>query len=654
VSEASALVLRSDALVFFKPAADENGTISDAITFKAWDRTDGSLNGSTGVDTRSSTAFSSSHDTAAITIKAVNDAPGIALLAAPQVTENASAVPFAGKIRIADVDGDAQTVTLTVEGGTVPVDTTDLALDFTAGDGTDDVTMTFKGSLGDVNEALDSLTFTPDLNSSGTASIQVATNDGNMGTNSDTLSFSVLKAPRVLSIVRTDGVGQDTNDASVSYTVTFSEAVTGVDSDDFKPITSIVTGASVTGVTPVMPDASNFSQVWTVTVATGTGDGEIRLDLADDDTIVNTAGVALVGDSTLNGGFEGQSYAIDRSAPLAPVISGISDDTGEVDGITSDTTLVISGTAEANAKVEVFQNGTSLGTVKADVNGSWSLDHTGTTLPQGSSTLTATATDAAGNESNPSEPFQLTVDTAGAQVLSILRQTPSEEATNADTLVYRVTFDEAVLGVTADDFAVSGGSTATVSSVTPVDGSGGTAYDVTVTGGDLAGFNGTVGLEFVSTQNITDVAANALASPIPTAGNESYSLDNTPPAAPTFGIVAGNDIINADEKTSGVILMGTTEAGTTVTLKIGGMDRVATVDTDTGTTWSYTLQEADYTAMAEGAETITVTARDAAGNTSQATRDITVDTVAPSAPTFTPTDDATGVPVGGGPGAHLW
>ncbi len=55
---------------------------------------------------------------------------------------------------------------------------------------------------------------------------------------------------------------------------------------------------------------------------------------------------------------------------------------------------------------------------------------------------------------------------------------------------------------------------------------------------------------------------------------------------------------------------------------------------DTGT-WSYSLTADDVTAMGEGDESITITATDAAGNTSATTtKAISVDTVAPTAPTI--------------------
>jgi hypothetical protein len=54
-------------------------------------------------------------------------------------------------------------------------------------------------------------------------------------------------------------------------------------------------------------------------------------------------------------------------------------------------------------------------------------------------------------------------------------------------------------------------------------------YDVTVSGGDLANFNGTVGLNLSASQNITDLTGNALPAGEPTT-DETYTVDNTAPA----------------------------------------------------------------------------------------------------------------------------
>jgi len=78
VSNTSARLLAADAntRVYFQPNADFNGTVSDAITFRAWDRTSGS-NGGTGNASANggNTPFSTTSDTATITVNGVNDAP---------------------------------------------------------------------------------------------------------------------------------------------------------------------------------------------------------------------------------------------------------------------------------------------------------------------------------------------------------------------------------------------------------------------------------------------------------------------------------------------------------------------------------------------------------------------------------------------------
>ncbi|OHC66263.1 MAG: hypothetical protein A2040_09215 [Rhodocyclales bacterium GWA2_65_19] len=94
----------------------------------------------------------------------------------------------------------------------------------------------------------------------------------------------------------------------------------------------------------------------------------------------------------------------------------------------------------------------------------------------------------------------------------------------------------------------------------------------------------------------------------------------------TINAVATDDIINAAEQTAAIT--GTCEAGATVALTIGSNTRAATVS---GTSWSYTLTAEDITAMGQGAETLSATQTDAAGNVSAAaTRGISVDTAVPS------------------------
>lgn len=78
VSAASALLLAADAntRIAFAPLSNLAGTDTDAITFKAWDRTSGG-NGANGVDTTTGSAYSAATDMASIAITSVNDAPTI-------------------------------------------------------------------------------------------------------------------------------------------------------------------------------------------------------------------------------------------------------------------------------------------------------------------------------------------------------------------------------------------------------------------------------------------------------------------------------------------------------------------------------------------------------------------------------------------------
>lgn len=98
-----------------------------------------------------------------------------------------------------------------------------------------------------------------------------------------------------------------TNLASVDFTVTFSETVSGVDATDFTLNITGVTGTSITGV-------SGSGATYTVTVNTGSGNGTIRLDVVDDDTILDTAG------NPLSGGYTGgETYTITKEFTLTIV-----------------------------------------------------------------------------------------------------------------------------------------------------------------------------------------------------------------------------------------------------------------------------------------------------------------------------------------------
>ena len=119
-------------------------------------------------------------------------------------------------------------------------------------------------------------------------------------------------APTVSSINRANA--NPTNASSVSWNVTFSESVTGVNvganSDFALAASSGLSGASITGIT-------GSGSTYTVTANTGSGDGTLGLNLVDNDSIVDGAGNKLGGTGTTgtaNGSFTGEVYTIDRTA----------------------------------------------------------------------------------------------------------------------------------------------------------------------------------------------------------------------------------------------------------------------------------------------------------------------------------------------------
>ena len=131
------------------------------------------------------------------------------------------------------------------------------------------------------------------------------------------------------------------------------------------------------------------------------------------------------------------SPVIDRTAPNAPSITGISPDTGSSssDGITSATKLVIGGTAEANALVAVYEDATVLGAVTADGGGNWSFNDP-RTLADGTHKYSALASDQSGNTSFRSTIFVVTVDTKppGAPSQPDLTDASDSGASHTDNL----------------------------------------------------------------------------------------------------------------------------------------------------------------------------------------------------------------------------
>ena len=107
--------------------------------------------------------------------------------------------------------------------------------------------------------------------------------------------------PVVSSIVRVNP--NPTSAGSVSFAVTFSEPVYGVDSADFSLAQIGVTGAAITSMT-------GSGATCTVVVSTGTGSGTLGLNLIDNNTIIDYLSNPLGGAGSGNGNFTGEIYDV--------------------------------------------------------------------------------------------------------------------------------------------------------------------------------------------------------------------------------------------------------------------------------------------------------------------------------------------------------
>ena len=121
----------------------------------------------------------------------------------------------------------------------------------------------------------------------------------------------VVNAPPTVSSINRASPDPTSAGATVSWTVTFSEAVTGVDASDFTLLQSGLAGSTITGV-------SGSGTTRTVTATVGSGDGTLGLNLVDNDSVRDLANMPLGGSGAGNGNFTGQAYTVPFSCTPPP------------------------------------------------------------------------------------------------------------------------------------------------------------------------------------------------------------------------------------------------------------------------------------------------------------------------------------------------
>jgi hypothetical protein len=275
-----------------------------------------------------------------------------------------------------------------------------------------------------------------------------------------------------------------TKDQPIAFAVSFDEDVVGFDATDL-----LVTGGTVTSFT--QQDARNYK--FEVTAGDGVVTAMIAAGAATD-----IAGNASVASNTISRTFDGTKPTLTINSQT-----------------TTDTTPTITGTvSESNATVVVTVNGQN---ITATVSGNtWSATVT-SPLSNGTFSVSATATDPAGNKSD-------TVTNASAIVIDANSPTVTFSAapgqiTNASPFTITITFSEPVTGFEASDISVINGVKGAFQTVTP-----GTVFTIVIT----PTTQGAVTIN-VPEDVATDPAGN---------GNEQSSITVTFETTPPTGTVA--------------------------------------------------------------------------------------------------------------------
>ena len=199
-------------------------------------------------------------------------------------------------------------------------------------------------------------------------------------------------APVVTSVV-TSGLGIDSSGNGdlnaghvITLTVNMSEVVTVAGGT---PTLSLSNGGTASYIGGTGTGTFTFSY----TVGAGQDTGDVAV------TSFNLNGATLQDAASNSANISGAvinpagTLQIDTTAPAVPTIISIT--LGGVGG----NHWVITGTAEANSNVAIFDGIAQLGTVTASVSGSWSYTTTGSVTNSSTHTFTANASDAAGNTS---------------------------------------------------------------------------------------------------------------------------------------------------------------------------------------------------------------------------------------------------------------
>ncbi|HIC7651001.1 TPA: Ig-like domain-containing protein [Enterobacter hormaechei] len=319
-------------------------------------------------------------------------------------------------------------------------------------------------------------------------------------------------------------------------------------------------------------------------------------------------------DSAGNSASATHTISVDTTAPVISVNTLSGDDVLNAAEAQQPLTVHGSSSAEACQTVTVTLGGKTYTALVAN-DGTWTLDVPAAdlaNLSEGALTVTASVNDKAGN--NGQTTHTLTVDTV-APAVTISTVADDDIVNNAEQLA-----GQTISGTTTAEQ----GQTVTVSF-------NGHSYQVTVAangswsvfvpGRDFLGLSDG---DYTITATVSDKAGN------PGSATHDVTLNGDVPTI-AINTFAQDDIVNAAEHGTPLVISGTTDAptGQTVTITLNGKTYTATVQNDG--TWSYTVGSADVTALADGGSyVINAQVSNAIGNSASDNHTVTVDLTAPS------------------------
>ncbi|HDV8498559.1 TPA: Ig-like domain-containing protein [Enterobacter bugandensis] len=416
------------------------------------------------------------------------------------------------------------------------------------------------------------------------------------------------------------------NPVSISHDVTVDLAAVAISIDAIA--TDDVINAAEKGADLVLSGStSNVEENQTVTIAFGGKTYTAKVDadgnwtatvpsadlagLKDGDASVQVSVTNVHGNSAT----AGREYSVDATAPTVTIDTVAGDNV--INGSEAAAGVAISGTttAEAGQTVTVTLGGKSY-TAQVQQGGIWSVNVPGTdlsALADNGYTVQVSVSDAAGNPGSAGK--AITLDTTPPSV--------SFKAVAGDDVINSVEHGQAqIVSGTATGASVGDKLVITI---------GSNQYTTTV---DASG-NWSVGVPASVISALTDGTVTISATITDSAGNSSTQTHdvvvNTASVALTVNTLSGDDVINATEAGSSLVINGSSAqfaSGTQVTVTLNGKTYTATIQNDGS--WTTTVPAADVGALADGASyQVSVSAQDSAGNSASATHGISVDTTAP-------------------------